>query len=68
MFQIGDRRVRNAKVGCAKTVSQTFRQTPSVSKRLPNYDSLLAALKTVIGDYKQYLEFPRGALFDMERS
>jgi CubicO group peptidase (beta-lactamase class C family) len=31
-----------------------------------NYDSLLGvyALKTVIGDYQKYLEFPRRALFD----
>jgi CubicO group peptidase (beta-lactamase class C family) len=31
-----------------------------------NYDSLLGvyALKTVIGDYRKYLEFPRRALFD----
>src|SRR5262249_60606363 len=31
-----------------------------------NYDSLLGvyALKTVLGDYQKYLEFPRRALFD----
>jgi CubicO group peptidase (beta-lactamase class C family) len=39
---------------------------PGTSWNYENYDSLLGvyALKTVIGDYQKYLEFPRRALFD----